>query len=176
MNWPAFDFHYCGILCLLKEVTCDARTFLRVCRSEPLVPCVCERQRGIVCNREHVYCSQMLRGMWRAGMQWLLGPSHPSFSLPCPLYPSHASLSKPPSIYPSDHFLSPSFDFALKISQYECSPVSVWLSSSPLQVLLNITWIEIFKDRVKVIHYLQISSINCGVQCPWLVVKAEGIG
>lgn len=49
-----------------------------------------------------VYCNQMWTGMWRAGMQWLVSVSHPSFSLLCPLSPPHASFYPAPSCCPSD--------------------------------------------------------------------------
>lgn len=81
-----------------------------VCTHVGQILCVCERQRGMVSNREHVYCSQMWRGMWRVGMQWLLELSRPSFSpfllpfvpilcLTLPKTPLFAALSRSISLH-----------------------------------------------------------------------------
>lgn len=74
------------------------QSFALVCAHVGQILCVCERQRGIVSNRERVYCSQMWRGMWRVGMQWLLKLSRPSFSFLtalCPHLMPHSPKKKP---------------------------------------------------------------------------------
>lgn len=66
----AFDLQRAAGIQLVRELTCIAG----LCAVSACVPvrlwvrvlwlfCVCGRQRGMVGNREPVYCSQMLEGM-----------------------------------------------------------------------------------------------------------------
>lgn len=83
------------------------------------ISCVCERQWGIVSNRERVYCSQMWTGMWRVGMQWLLKLSRPSFiPLLLPFVPISCVYQKTP-LYP--HRLLYTTKLGLSVTWFEAS-------------------------------------------------------